>query len=125
MPTLITCISTGKGTWTEVNKIIQSQNWNKVFLITNNFGTENYSIKSQNTEFVIIDPNQDTLKIIQDIKKQLNNKILDFEVAINLCSGGGKEHMAMIEAILELGLNFRLVTLNSQQQLEVLGIRAN
>ncbi len=123
MPTLIACLSTGKGTWTEVNKIIQSQEWNKVFLITNQFGKDNYT-PGKNTELVIVDsfPDSPTTIITEQIKKQLKDKIADFEVALNFVSGSGREHMALLEAVLQLGLNFRLITTN-RNQIEVLGLK--
>lgn len=124
MPTLIACLSTGKGTWTEVSRIAQSQDWNKVFLITNQFGKENYT-PGKNTELVIIDnfPDTPTTVITDQIKKQLKDKIADFEVALNLASGSGKEHMAVLEAVLQMGLNFRLITVN-RNNVEVLGLKA-
>ncbi len=124
MPTLIACLSTGKGTWAEVTKIAQSQDWNKVFLITNQFGKENYS-PGKNTELVLVEsfPDTPTTVITDQIKKQLKDKIADFEVALNLASGSGKEHMAILEAVLQLGLNFRLVAVN-RNNVEVLGLKA-
>ena len=124
MPTLIACLSTGKGTWTEVNKIIQSQEWNKVFLITNQFGKDNYTL-GKNTELVLVDsfPDTPTTIITDQIKKQLKDKIEDFEVALNLASGSGKEHMAVLEAVMQMGLNFRLIAVN-RNNVEVLGLRA-
>ena len=123
MPTLIACLSTGKGTWAEVHKIVQSQEWNKVFLITNQFGKDNYT-PGKNTELVVIDsfPDTPTTIITEQIKKQLKDKIADFEVALNLASGSGKEHMALLEAVMQLGLNFRQVTLN-KNNVEVLGLK--
>ena len=124
MPTLIACLSTGKGTWSEVNRIIQSQEWSKVFLITNQFGKENYT-PGKNTELVLVEsfPDTPTTIITDQIKKQLKDKIADFEVALNFASGSGKEHMALLEAVLQLGLNFRLITLN-KNNVEVLGLKA-
>ena len=121
MPTLIACLSSGKGTWTEVNKIINSQPWDKIFLITNQFGKENYSVNSEKTELVVIDPYKEISEIVKVIKSNLNGRIKDFEVALNLVSGSGNEHMALLEAVLELGLNFRLVSVRGNQ-MEVLGM---
>jgi len=124
MPTLIACLSIGKGTWTEVSKIAQSQEWNKVFLITNQFGKDNFT-PGKNTELVLVDsfPDTPTTIITEQIKKQLKDKITDFEVALNLASGSGKEHMAVLEAVMQMGLNFRLVAVN-RNNVEVLGLKA-
>ena len=123
MPTLIACLSTGKGTWAEVSKIAQSQEWNKVFLITNHFGKDNYA-PGKNMELVLVDsfPDTPTTIITDQIKKQLKDKITDFEVALNLASGSGKEHMAVLEAVLQMGLNFRLIAVN-RNNVEVLGLK--
>ncbi|MBU0456719.1 MAG: hypothetical protein ABH824_03165 [Nanoarchaeota archaeon] len=121
MPTLIACLSSGKGTWTEVIKIIQSQSWDKVFLITNEFGKDNFR-PPQNTELIVInDYGKDTSQLAEQIKSGLKSKIKDFEIALNFSSGSGKEHMALLETVLELGFNFRLVTINNNQ-LEIMGI---
>lgn len=123
MPTLIALLSTGKGTWAEVNKIIQAQAWTKVFLITNPFGAENFKNYTPNVSLVVADlDNFSITNIVEQIKKGLS-EISDFEIALNFSSGSGKEHMALLEAVLELGLNFRIVTLSSYGQLDVLGLR--
>ncbi|MBI4983542.1 hypothetical protein HZC32_02760 [Candidatus Woesearchaeota archaeon] len=125
MPTLIALLSTGKGTWAEVSRIIQAHNWNRVFLITNKFGEENFRNKRDNTFLVVVDAdNSDLLSLTEQIKQQLKPKISDFEVALNLASGSGKEHMALLEAVLELGFNFRVVTVDGSGNLEVLGLRS-
>ncbi len=122
MPTLIACLSTGKGTWAEVIKVIQSQPWTRIFLVTNDFGREHFR-PEQNTEMILVDSfEQETSDVAGQIKKQLQGKITDFEIALNLASGSGKEHMALLEAVLELGLNFRLVSLQNNQ-LEIMGIK--
>ena len=112
MPTLIALLSTGKGTWTEVIKLIQAQEWDKVFLITNKFGQDNFN-KKENTELIVVDAFKETSELAEEIKKQL--KVDDFDVALNIASGSGKEHMAVLKAVMELGLNFRLVTIKENQ----------
>lgn len=119
MPTLIACLSSGKGTWTEVFQLIQSQDWSKVFLITDHFGQEKFSLKHPALSYVLIDTFQDIGTIKKQILQQL--QVQDFDVGLNFVSGSGKEHMALLEAVMELGLNFRLVTAD-QGRVEVLGI---
>jgi len=121
MPTLIACLSTGKGTWSEVTRIINSQPWTKVFLITNEFGKDNFK-PAENTELILLNDRIETPAMVEELKQQLQGKISDFEVGLNLVSGSGKEHLAILEAVLELGLNFRLITIN-KGQVETLGLR--
>ncbi len=122
MPTLLACLSTGKGTWSEVNKMMQAQPWEKVFLITNNFGKENFTPPPK-VELLVVDSFQDITLMVDHIKKALKDQIKDFEIALNLASGSGKEHMALLEAVLEIGLNFRIVSVNNNGQMEVLGLK--
>lgn len=122
MPTLIAGLSIGKGTWSEVTRIMNSQQWSKIFLITNEFGKDNFKGVDSRVELVMINSFLETSAMVEQIKAQLQGKITDFEVGLNVVSGSGKEHMAIVEAVLELGLNFRLVTVNNGQ-VETLGLR--
>lgn len=121
MPTLIACLSMGKGTWSEVTRIINSQPWSKVFLITNEFGRDNFK-PAENTQLILLNDRAEISMMVDELKKQLQGKITDFEVGLNFVSGSGKEHLAVLETVLELGLNFRLITINNGQ-VETLGLR--
>jgi hypothetical protein len=113
MTDLVLCLGAGKGTWAEAYKLIQSESWNKVFLVTNSFGKEKFQAPN-NAEFVIIDDRLSSKEILTQVKAGLEGKISGIEVAANLISGGGKEHMAIISAILQLGLAMRLVILTEK-----------
>ncbi len=121
MPVLIANLSTGKGTWAEVNRMISSFAWSRVFLITNQFGKDNFTC-SANTELILVNAELDSRAQCDVIIKELRGKITDFEVAINFASGSGREHMALLEAIMEMGFSFRIVTLTNGNY-DVLGIR--
>lgn len=108
MTSLIACLTTGKGSWASVNELINSTDWEKIYLITNDFGREKFST-NKNHEFILINPDAQTKEIMTLIQTQLKGKIKDMEVALNLSSGSGKEHMAAISAVLNLGLGVRLV----------------
>jgi len=109
MTDLIACLSSGKGTWGHVNRLIEDGNWEKVFLITNEFGKENFS-NTKNAEMIVIDERKGLEDLRDDIYNILKEKIKN-EVAINFISGTGKEHMAMLAAILKLGVGLRFVAL--------------
>lgn len=111
MTTLITLLSTGKGTWTDVIKLISSHEWEKVYIITNEFGQKTFQ-KKENMELIVIDSNKPLLELISQIKNSL--KVMDTEVALNLSSGSGKEHMAVLSAILKSGLGIRLVSFENK-----------
>ncbi len=112
MASLIACLSTGKGTWGHVSRLIQDGQWDKIFLITNEFGKENFN-NTNNAEFIVINPNQSIKELIQNIQENLKDK-LDGDIALNLISGTGKEHMAILSALLKLGIGIRLITLTQE-----------
>jgi hypothetical protein len=119
MVSLIALLSTGKGTWSEVISLIKAKEWDNVFLIVNDFAKDNFTAP-KNTKIILINSNNSIEKMISDIKKEI--VLNDFEVALNMNSGTGQEHMALLEAVMELGLNFRLVTLNNKKEMVSLGI---
>ena len=118
MTSLIACLGSGKGTWTHVDRLIDEQEWGNVFLITNEFGKENFKPKKP-VEYILINSNRFLNELVEDIRKQLENKITDTEVALNFISGSGKEHMALLSAVLKLGLGIRLVALTPSGVKEV------
>lgn len=108
MTFLVACLTTGKGTWRAVSEIVRSEDWNKVFLVTNEFGKAKYT-PDKEAEFIMINPDESIEKIRDSVVAQLKGKIMDAEVALNMESGSGKEHMAILSAVLRLGLGVRLV----------------
>ena len=110
MTELVACLSTGKGTWGHVNRLIEDEKWDKIILLTNEYGKENFN-KSENTELVTIDMNAGIRELRDDIKAKLKEVIKGTEVAVNFVSGTGKEHMALVGALLQLGVGIRLVAL--------------
>ncbi len=113
MTCLVAALSTGKGTWGHVSRLVQDGTWDKVFLVTNAFGKENFS-NIKNAEMIVIDDNRGLEDLREEIKNSLQGKLTDTEVAINIVSGSGKEHMAIISAILKLGYGIRFVALTSE-----------
>ena len=118
MTSLIAVLSTGKGTWAHVEKVIQEKEWDNIFLITNDFGVKNFKPQKK-VDYILIDSNKFLPEMVEDIKKQLENKIPDTEVALNFVSGNGKEHMAVMSALLKLGLGIRLVALTTKGVKEI------
>lgn len=112
MTDIVACLGSGKGTWNYVNDLIMAASWDKVYLITNSFGKENFKPKRE-AEFVLIDENMMLTELVEDIRKKMEKK-LGIEVAVNIISGSGKEHMALISALLKLGLSIRIVALTQE-----------
>jgi hypothetical protein len=117
MTTLVACLGTGKGTWAEVRQLIHAESWEKIFLVTNAFCREKFT--DSKAEFIVVDDLQPPTLIAAMIIGQLKGKILDTEVALNMISGGGNMHMALMSALLKLGFGIRLVTLSDDRMEEL------
>ena len=115
MTSLIACLGGEKGTVSHVAEIVKQGEWDKVFLIAESKTDGLFD----NVEFILINPNSFLSELIEDIKNKLNGKIADTEVALNIISGSGKQHMAVLSALLKLGVGIRLVALTKQGIKEV------
>src|SRR3989338_6855704 len=118
MTELIVCLSTRKGTWQHVFRLIKEQDWEKVFVITPEFFKDKID-KMNKVETIVVDPDRFLTELTEEIRNKLNGRIKGTEVAINFISGSGKEHMAILSAILKLGLGIRLVALTQDGVKEV------
>lgn len=87
--------------------IMQVGDWERIFLITNDFGKERFTHEKK-FEVIMIDRERSAADIKKDLINALKDK-LSLEVALNMESGTGKEHMAIIAALLSLGVGIRLV----------------
>ncbi|MBW2974560.1 hypothetical protein KY366_02480 [Candidatus Woesearchaeota archaeon] len=118
MTDLIACLSEGKGTSAHVAKVIEGMEWNKVFLVTTSLFKDRLTSKNLNkgkeVEIIAIDTRKTITEMSAEIRKALEGKISDLEVALNIVSGEGREHMAVISALLHLGLGIRLVALTRE-----------
>ena len=113
MTDLVACLSSGEKSWAHVERLVKEQDWKNVFLITNDFGMKNFK-QEKKVEFVVVDFQKPVSQLIEEIRKGLNGKITDFEVALNLVSGNGKEHMAILSALLKLGIGVRLMAVTKE-----------
>ena len=118
MTDLITCLSVGKGTWNEVRNVIEKENWRKVFIITNEFGKQKYQ-PIKDTEFIVVDARKSLKELMDAVMEGIGGKVEGTEVGLNVTSGSGKEHMAMLGAILKSGLSFRLVAVESDKLMHI------
>ena len=111
MTILIACLSTGKGTWGHVSRLLggmDGEKWEKVILITNEYGKENFKAQDH-VELIQVQELAGLQELRDEIKKKLKDNITGMEVAVNIASGSGREHMALLSALMQLGIGFRLV----------------
>ena len=105
---LIALLSTGKGTWGQVAGVINKGEWDNIILIGNDFAKKFTSEKD--FEFIEISSGS-IIELRDEILKKLQGKIKGTEVALTIASGEGREHMALISALLNLPVGIRFVAL--------------
>lgn len=106
---LVTLLSTGKGTWEQVSGLIKHGDWDKVIVLGDDFAKKFTSDKK--FEFVKIDLNKKIKDLKEEIGKKLKGKLAGTEVALSIASGDGKEHMALISALINLPVGIRFAAL--------------
>lgn len=105
---LVALISSGKGTWAQVEGVINQGEWDNIILIGDNFAKQFTTEKD--FEFIEVS-SQRLTELKEEIQKKLKGKIRGTEVAISIASGTGKEHMALISALLSLPVGIRFTAL--------------
>lgn len=113
MVELVALLSSGKGTWGQVAGLINRGDWEKVLLVCSKFASS--KIKkfefSKKAEIITIDFDRPILEVIEELRKKLKGKFVGVEVALSIASGEGKEHMALISALLSLPVGIKFVAL--------------
>ncbi len=109
---LVALLSSGKGTWGQVAGLVKRGEWDNIILIGTEFA-EKFEL-DKNHEFIKINSNERMIDLKDDLMKKLKGKINDTEVALSIASGDGKEHMALISALLSLPVGIRFVALTKE-----------
>ena len=112
MTDLIACLS-GDKSLAHVARLIKDIEWDNIFLIADETGKRNFKA-NKDVNFITVDFQKPVFELIKDIQKGLDGKITDLEVALNLVSGTGKEHMAILSALLKLGVGIRLMAVTKE-----------
>ncbi|MCL6500599.1 MAG: hypothetical protein K6T16_01015, partial [Candidatus Pacearchaeota archaeon] len=74
---------------------------------------------SKKAEIISINFNEDIKTVIRAIKEKLQDKTHGAEVALSIASGSGKEHMALISALLQLPVGIKFVVLTKEGVIEL------
>jgi len=105
---LIALLSSGKGTWGQVAGVVNHGDWEKIILMGDEFAKQ-FTVK-KDYEFIEI-KSDSILELKDQISEKLKGKLKGTEVALSIASGEGKEHMALISALLSLPVGIRFTVL--------------
>jgi len=109
---LIALLSSGKGTWAQVSGLLKYGDWEKVILLGDDFAKKFTSEKP--FEFIKIDLTKKLKDLKDEFSKKLKGQINGTEVALSIASGDGKEHMALISALINLPVGIRFAALTRE-----------
>lgn len=105
----VALLSSGQGSWGQVAGLINRGEWDNIILLGSSFA-EKFSCEKKH-EFIKINTNQGIMNLKEEMQSKLKDKIRGTEVALSIASGEGKEHMALISALLSLPVGVRFVVL--------------
>lgn len=106
---LVALLSSGKGTWAQVSGLLKYGEWEKVILLGDEFAKQFTSEKK--FEFIRIDLTKKLKELKEEFSQKLKGKLEGTEVALSIASGDGKEHMALISALINLPVGIRFAAL--------------
>ncbi len=109
---LVALLSTGKGSWAQVSGLMKYGEWDKIFVIGGEFAKKFSHDKE--FEFIKVDLNQKLKDLKEDLYKKLKGKFEGTEVALTIASGNGKEHMALISALINQPVGIRFAALTKE-----------
>ncbi len=98
MTDLVACLSSGDNSRNHVERLIKEEDWSRIIMITNESGRKDFKSEKK-IDFVVVDFQKPVFELIDEIKKRIRGKLTDLEVALNIVSGNGKEHMAILSAL--------------------------
>lgn len=106
---LIALLSSGKGTWQQVSGLLDKGEWDNVILIGSDFAKQ--FTHEKDFEFIEVNLSQRLKDLKSELSEKLKGKIKGTEVALSIASGDGKEHMALISALLSMPVGVRFTAL--------------
>jgi len=110
---LVALLSTGKGSWGQVAGLMKKGEWQNVVLLGPSYAKE-FQFKDVPFHFIEYDPEMPLLKLKKELEEKLKGKFEEMEVAVSIASGNGKEHMALLSALLSIPVGIRFAALTKE-----------
>ena len=106
---LVALLSSDKENWGQVSGLMNHGEWENIILLGDDSARQFSSeIKF---EFIKVDLSRKIQDLKDDFLKKLRGKINGTETALSIASGNGKEHMALISALINVPVGIRFAAL--------------
>ena len=109
---LVVLLSSGKGTWAQVSGLMKHGEWEKIIVLGDEFAKQ--FTHEKKFEFIKTDLSKKIKELKDEFSQKLKGKISGMEVALSIASGDGKEHMALISALINLPVGIRFAALTKE-----------
>jgi len=111
---LVAFLGNDKENWGQITALINNlEDCEKVILVKNKSSPP--FPRKENCKIIEIDTTQPVIKLKAEILEKLKEELSkEFEVALSLASGSGKEHMALTSALLSIPVGVKLVAYTSK-----------
>lgn len=104
---LVAFVGTDRENWGQITGLINRGQWDKVVLVERK-ESEGFPAPEKGEE-IRIDTSKPIAELTDNLKEKLSRVLgREFEVALSLASGNGKEHMALIGALLGVPVGIKL-----------------
>lgn len=104
---LVAYLGNDKESWGQVSALINRGKWDKIIIVKNKNSDD---FPGQVTETIKVNVDQPITLLKNEMMEKLKKSLSgDFEVSLSIASGNGKEHMALISALLSIPVGIRLV----------------
>jgi hypothetical protein len=103
---LIAFAGTDKESWGQISGLINRGEWDKVVVVQSKQAEK---FPDENADIITIDSNAPLIELKMNLQEKLKKYISgEFEVAVSIASGNGKEHMALISALLSIPVGVKI-----------------
>lgn len=104
---LVAFVGDDKEAWGQVTGLVNRGEWSKVIVVKNK-NSKDY-MPPKEAESIIIDSSKSLVDLKGELLSKLKDKFEGFDVGLSIASGNGKEHMALVSALLSVPVGIRLV----------------
>lgn len=101
-----------KESWPQISGLMKHGEWEKVIILGDESARE--FTHEKDFDFVKVDFSQRITDLRDDLSKKLKGRFEGMEVAVSIASGEGKEHMALLSALINLPMGVRFAALTRE-----------
>lgn len=106
---LVALLSGDELEWTQISGLMTHENWEKIILVGDD-NIKNFKHK-KDFSFIRVDFSKKIVDLKELMQKKLSSKFKNMEIAVSIASGNGKEHMALVSALINVPVGIRFVAL--------------